>query len=85
MSNPDFRKGFNVRELDSERAEKLEYIYEGMKEATNGRKDSKVAAGKVAIDAGYEMLQMLEEQEDEERTAIRKIIDFKDRILRLEL
>jgi hypothetical protein len=81
----DFRKGINITELDKERSEKAEFINEKMKEATNNRKSGKAHTGRVAIDGCYKLLKMLEEEEEEKNSEMRKILDFEDKLLNQEL
>ena len=85
MSNPDFRNGINITSLDKERAEKAEYIREKMVEATNNRKSGKANTGKTAIDGCFAFLKMIEEEENDQKNEMRKIMDFKKKLLSQEL
>lgn len=81
----DFTNGFNITELEEERAEKLKYIKERMKYETNNRKTSKSQAGRVAIDGCYEFMKMLEEERTEKTSEARELMDLEKRLARLEL
>jgi hypothetical protein len=81
MSDPDFRNGLAIPELDQELSEKALEIREFMKEETNNRKRGKAETGRLALILGHKYLKDLEREEEDKKEELAKYYHRVDQIV----